>query len=101
MIIKVLYVAAAVACKLSPRRPTKQRALILILSVAPEFLEPIRSHFGVSNGMHDILWPMKCCSARLRHSVGNKLAQDFGGMKRTTTTSLGARAALLRWFTIA
>jgi hypothetical protein len=55
MIIKILYVAAAVAYKLSPRQPTKQRALILILSVAPEFLEPIRSHFGMSNGMHDIL----------------------------------------------
>jgi hypothetical protein len=54
MIIKVLDVAAAVAYKLSPRQPTKQCALILTLSVAPEFLEPIRSHFGVSNGMHDI-----------------------------------------------
>ena len=46
------------------------------------------------------LWPMKCCITRLRHSTGYKLAQHFGGTKRTTTTSPGARAALLRQFAI-
>jgi hypothetical protein len=71
MTIKVLYVAAAVAYKLSPRQPTKQRALILILSMAQEFLEPIRSDFGVSNDMHDIFMADEAlqCSASTFHQL--------------------------------